>query len=95
MRLRLEWMCAAPYIKDMKQAMRQLDRREFVLGSAAVVTLTALTIGDTMAQDATEGWEETVKKIVGAAKPTDGKNHHGPAGDCRERQYRAVHDQCR
>ena len=35
--------------------MRQVDRREFVLGSAAVVALTALTIGDTMAQGAAEG----------------------------------------
>ena len=66
-------MCAAPYIKEMKQAMRQVDRREFVRGSAAVVTLTALAIGDTLAQDAAEGWEETVKKILGGAKPTDGK----------------------
>ena len=48
-------MCAAPYIKEMKQAMKQVDRREFVLGSAAVVTLAALAIGDTMAQDAAAG----------------------------------------
>ena len=66
-------MCAAPHIKEMKQPMKQVDRRKFVLGSAAVVTLTVLAVGDTMAQDAAQGWEETVKKIVGDTKPTDGK----------------------
>jgi sulfur-oxidizing protein SoxY len=66
-------MCATPYIKEMKQAMRQVDRREFVFGSAAVVTVTALAIGDTIAQGAAQGWEEAVKTILGDAKATEGK----------------------
>jgi len=66
-------MCATSHIEEMKQAMRQSDRREFVFGSAAVATIAALAIGDAMAQGATEGWEETVKKILGGAKPTEGK----------------------
>jgi sulfur-oxidizing protein SoxY len=66
-------MCAIPHIKEMKQAMRQVDRREFVLGSAAVVTVAALAIGDTLAQGATQGWEETMKTILGDAKATEGK----------------------
>jgi sulfur-oxidizing protein SoxY len=53
----------------MKQAMRKLDRREFVLGGAAAATATAMAISDTMAQ----GWEETLKKILGDAKAAEGK----------------------
>jgi len=55
----------------MKQAMRTVDRREFVLGGAAAVMVMA--VGDTMAQSAAQGWEETVKKILGDAKATEGK----------------------
>jgi sulfur-oxidizing protein SoxY len=65
-------MCAIPHIEEMKQAMRQVDRREFVLGSAAVLTVAAL-VGDAMAQSAPQGWEETMKTILGDAKATEGK----------------------
>jgi len=70
---RLEWMCVAPYIVGMKQAMRTLDRREFVVGGVAIATVTALAVGEVMAQAAAQGWEEAVKKILGDAKATDGK----------------------
>ena len=53
--------------------MRQVDRREFVRGGAAVVTAAALVVGDTMAQDAASGWEEAVKKIVGETKPIEAR----------------------
>ncbi len=53
--------------------MRKLDRREFVLGGAAAATAIALTGGDTLAQSTAQGWEEAVKKILGDAKPIDGK----------------------
>lgn len=52
--------------------MREVDRREFVRGSAAIATVSILIAGDTMAQDTAQGWEEAVKKIVGDAKIIDG-----------------------
>jgi len=69
---RLEWMCVAPYIMGMKQTMRTLDRREFVVG-VTVATVTALAVGEAMAQAAAQGWEEAVKKVLGDAKATEGK----------------------
>jgi sulfur-oxidizing protein SoxY len=59
-------------MKGMKLPMRQVDRREFVRGGAAIATV-AVVFGDTMAQDAAQGWEEAVKKIVGETKPIDGR----------------------
>jgi sulfur-oxidizing protein SoxY len=56
----------------MKYAMQQLDRREFVLRGAAVAAA-ALVVGSALAQDAAQGWEEAVKKIVGDSKPVDGR----------------------
>jgi sulfur-oxidizing protein SoxY len=53
--------------------MRQVDRREFVLGGAALVTAAALVAGDAAAQDAAPNWEEAIKKIIGDAKPTDAR----------------------
>jgi sulfur-oxidizing protein SoxY len=57
----------------MKKAMRTLDRREFVVGSIAVASVTAVAVGEALAQAAAQGWEEAVKKILGDAKATDGK----------------------
>lgn len=53
--------------------MRTLDRREFVVGGIAVATATVVVVAEAMAQAAAQSWEEAVKKIVGDAKPTDGK----------------------
>ena len=53
--------------------MRQVDRREFVRGGAAIATAAVLVVGDGLAQDAGSGWEEAVKKIVGDAKPIEGR----------------------
>jgi sulfur-oxidizing protein SoxY len=53
--------------------MRQVDRREFVRGGAAVVTAAVLVVGDTVAQDAASSWEDVVKKIVGETKPIEGR----------------------
>lgn len=52
--------------------MRQVDRREFVLGGAALITAATLAVGDTMAQSA-QTWEEVLKNILGDAKATEGK----------------------
>jgi sulfur-oxidizing protein SoxY len=57
----------------MKEAMRQLDRREFVIGGASVLTIATLAVGNVVAQNAAQGWEEAVKKIVGDTKPIEGK----------------------
>ena len=53
--------------------MRQLDRREFVIGGASVLTIATLAVGNVVAQNAAQGWEEAVKKIVGDTKPIEGK----------------------
>ena len=66
-------MCITPHMGRMKQVMKKMNRRDFVLGAAAVASVTSLAFGDSMAQDAAQGWEEVVKKIVGDAKPIDGK----------------------
>jgi sulfur-oxidizing protein SoxY len=52
--------------------MRLVDRREFVRGGAAIVTVAAAA-GDTLAQEAAQGWEEAVRKIIGETKPIDGR----------------------
>jgi sulfur-oxidizing protein SoxY len=46
-----------------------LDRRAFVLGAGAAAALLPLLAGSAAAQDATQTWEEAVKKIVGDAQP--------------------------
>jgi sulfur-oxidizing protein SoxY len=55
----------------MNITMRKLGRREFVIGGTAAMTATALAIGNTVAQAA--NWEETLTKILGGAKPAEGK----------------------
>lgn len=51
--------------------MTRINRREFVAGTAAAATFATWAVGESIAQAA--GWEEAVKKIVGDAKPVDGK----------------------
>jgi sulfur-oxidizing protein SoxY len=49
-----------------------LDRRQFALGSVAGLAALGLP-GAGLAQDQQQAWEQTVKKILGDAKPVDGK----------------------
>jgi sulfur-oxidizing protein SoxY len=49
-----------------------LDRRKFALGSAAALAGAGLA-SRARAQDAAQPWEQALKKILGDAKPTDGK----------------------
>ena len=49
-----------------------LNRREFALGAAAGVAVAGLPFV-VVAQDATQTWEQAVKKVVGDAKPIEGK----------------------
>jgi sulfur-oxidizing protein SoxY len=53
--------------------LSRLDRRQFALGAAALVTLAALPAVPALAQDQLKPWEELVKKLVGDAKPIEGK----------------------
>jgi sulfur-oxidizing protein SoxY len=58
--------------EELKPAMQELNRRNFVLRGAAI-TATALVVGSPLAQDTAQGWEESVKKILGDTKATDGR----------------------
>ena len=49
------------------------NRREFAIGAAAAATLAALPLETVLAQDQTQPWEQAVRKILGDAKPIDGK----------------------
>jgi sulfur-oxidizing protein SoxY len=49
-----------------------LNRRQLAVGAAAVATLSLLPVVPALAQDQ-PAWEAMVKKILGDAKPTEGK----------------------
>jgi sulfur-oxidizing protein SoxY len=50
------------------------ERRTFLLGAGATAALIAFVApGRALAQAAPQSWEEAMKKIVGDAKPTEGK----------------------
>lgn len=49
------------------------SRREFAIGTAAAVALAALPVSAVLAQDAPQAWELAVRKILGEAKPIEGK----------------------
>ena len=49
------------------------SRREFAIGAAAGVAATALPASPSLAQDQAQAWELAVRKILGEAKPIDGK----------------------
>ena len=49
------------------------SRREFAMGAAAAATIAALPLETVLAQDQTQPWEQAVRKILGDAKPIDGK----------------------
>jgi sulfur-oxidizing protein SoxY len=50
----------------------RLDRRRFTLAGAAGVAVASLPLA-LLAQDAGEGWEQAVRKVLGDAKPIEGK----------------------
>jgi sulfur-oxidizing protein SoxY len=50
----------------------KLDRRKFTLGAAAGAALAGLPPA-ALAQDAGESWEQAVRKVLGEAKPIEGK----------------------
>ena len=49
------------------------SRREFAIGTATAVAVAALAPSTVLAQDQAQAWELAVRKIVGDAKPIDGK----------------------
>jgi len=49
------------------------SRREFAIGAAAGVAAAALPASPSLAQDQPQAWELAVRKILGEAKPIDGK----------------------
>ncbi len=49
------------------------SRREFAIGTAAAVSLAALPVSTVLAQDPPQAWELAVRKILGEAKPIEGK----------------------
>ena len=51
----------------------QPSRRTFTLGVAAAVTAFAVPATAALAQDQMQAWELAVRKIVGEAKPSEGK----------------------
>jgi sulfur-oxidizing protein SoxY len=50
----------------------RLNRREFALGAAAGAAVAGLPAA-LIAQDAPQAWEQAVKKLLGDAKPIEGK----------------------
>jgi sulfur-oxidizing protein SoxY len=51
----------------------KLNRREFALGgAAAVVAIAGLPLA-VVGQDSAQAWEQAVKKVLGDAKPIEGK----------------------
>ena len=49
------------------------SRRGFAIGAAAAMAVAALPLETALAQDQAQAWELAVKKILGEAKPSDGK----------------------
>jgi sulfur-oxidizing protein SoxY len=50
----------------------KVNRREFALGAAAGALVAGLPLA-LVAQDAPQAWEQAVKKVLGDAKPIEGK----------------------
>jgi sulfur-oxidizing protein SoxY len=50
----------------------RLNRREFALGAAAGVAVVGLPLA-VVGQDPAQAWEQAVKKVLGDAKPIEGK----------------------
>jgi sulfur-oxidizing protein SoxY len=60
--------------KRMRCTVRSssINRREFALGAAAGVAALGLPLAG-WGQDAAQAWEQAVKKVLGDAKPSEGK----------------------
>jgi sulfur-oxidizing protein SoxY len=50
-----------------------LHRRQFAFGAAAALAVGGFAVPAVLAQDQQQAWEQAVKKILGDAKPIDGK----------------------
>jgi sulfur-oxidizing protein SoxY len=50
----------------------RLNRRQFALGAAAGTVVAGLPVA-LIAQDTSQAWEQAVKKVLGDAKPIEGK----------------------
>ena len=48
-----------------------IDRREFLLGASAAAT--TLLAADALAQDPGRAWEDALKRVVGDARPIEGR----------------------
>jgi sulfur-oxidizing protein SoxY len=59
-------------IERSKVRSGKLNRRQFAAGVAASIGAGALPVA-LAAQDAPQGWEQAVKKVLGEAKPIEGK----------------------
>lgn len=57
----------------MVKSVQALDRRTFVLGSAATAALLPFLYRDAAAQAASQPWEDAIKQILGDTKPIDGR----------------------
>lgn len=53
----------------------RIDRRKFAIGAASLAVAGAMPLDKLWAQDATQpsAWEQAVKKVLGDAKPIEGK----------------------
>lgn len=53
----------------------RIDRRKFAIGAASLAAASAIPLDALWAQDATQlsAWEQAVKKVLGDAKPIEGK----------------------
>ncbi len=61
--------------KPMRRAAlpNKANRREFAIGVAAGLAAAALPLGGVRAQDQPQAWQQAVKKVLGDAKPIEGK----------------------
>jgi sulfur-oxidizing protein SoxY len=55
------------------RSSRRLSRRAFAIGAGAAMTVAALPGRPLLAQDQPQAWEQALRKILGDAKPIEGK----------------------
>lgn len=70
-------MTGLRFLLGLERQMKRLqivDRRDFVLGTGAIASLSFLFgSGNALAQGKLPGLDDALKKVMGEAKPTDGK----------------------